>query len=54
MASAARVLIYGGKGALGAACVSFFKSKNWVRCLSVNNVDLRLKSCVIKLDDRAS
>eukprot|EP00795_Rhopilema_esculentum_P012553 gene12553-3246_t len=24
-----RILIYGGKGALGANCVSFFKSKNW-------------------------
>lgn len=27
--SASRVLIYGGKGALGATCVSYFKSKNW-------------------------
>eukprot|EP00112_Aurelia_sp_Birch-Aquarium-sp1_P008355 Seg1917.3 transcript_id=Seg1917.3/GoldUCD/mRNA.D3Y31 product="Dihydropteridine reductase" protein_id=Seg1917.3/GoldUCD/D3Y31 len=27
--AASRVLIYGGKGALGATCVSFFKSKNW-------------------------
>lgn len=25
-----RVLIYGGRGALGAACVSHFKTKNWV------------------------
>ena len=24
-----RVLVYGGKGALGSACVSKFKSKNW-------------------------
>ncbi|KAL9983303.1 hypothetical protein ACROYT_G005450 [Oculina patagonica] len=27
--AAARVLIYGGKGALGATCVSYFKSKDW-------------------------
>lgn len=25
-----RVFIYGGKGALGGACVSHYKSKNWV------------------------
>uniref|UniRef100_A0A2I9LNX5 Dihydropteridine reductase n=1 Tax=Centruroides hentzi TaxID=88313 RepID=A0A2I9LNX5_9SCOR len=24
-----RVLIYGGKGALGSCCVSYFRSKNW-------------------------
>ena len=28
--AAGRVLVYGGKGALGATCVSYFKSKNWV------------------------
>ena len=27
---AGRVFVYGGKGALGAACVSLFKSKKWV------------------------
>ena len=25
-----RVLVYGGKGALGAAVVKYFKEKNWV------------------------
>lgn len=25
-----RVLVYGGRGALGAACVNHFKSQNWV------------------------
>ena len=25
-----RVLVYGGKGALGSACVKLFKSKNYV------------------------
>ncbi|RMX41293.1 hypothetical protein pdam_00017744 [Pocillopora damicornis] len=25
----ARVLVYGGKGALGATCVTYFKSKDW-------------------------
>lgn len=28
--AAARVLVYGGKGALGATCVSYFKSRDWV------------------------
>lgn len=28
--SVGRVLIYGGRGALGAACVSHFKSQNYV------------------------
>uniref|UniRef100_A0A8C8H336 Dihydropteridine reductase n=1 Tax=Oncorhynchus tshawytscha TaxID=74940 RepID=A0A8C8H336_ONCTS len=26
---ARKVIIYGGKGALGATCVQYFKSKNW-------------------------
>ena len=26
-----RVFIYGGRGALGAACVAHFKTQNWVR-----------------------
>lgn len=26
-----RVFIYGGRGALGAACVAHFKLQNWVR-----------------------
>ncbi|XP_022915206.1 dihydropteridine reductase [Onthophagus taurus] len=26
---AGRVVVYGGKGALGSKCVSFFKNKNW-------------------------
>ncbi|XP_030643816.1 dihydropteridine reductase isoform X2 [Chanos chanos] len=29
-AEAHRVIIYGGKGALGSKCVQYFKSKNWV------------------------
>jgi len=28
--SVGRVLVYGGKGALGAACVNHFKTQNWV------------------------
>lgn len=27
-----RVLVYGGKGALGSAVVNAFKTKNWVQC----------------------
>ena len=30
MSFSGRVLVYGGKGALGSACVQHFKSKNWV------------------------
>ena len=29
--SASRVLVYGGRGALGSAVIDFFKSKSWVR-----------------------
>ena len=28
---AGRVLVYGGRGALGSQCVQYFKSRNWVR-----------------------
>ena len=34
MASVKKVLVYGGKGALGSTCVKAFKAKNWVRCTS--------------------
>ncbi|KAL9918191.1 dihydropteridine reductase-like isoform 1-T4 [Glossina fuscipes fuscipes] len=38
MMSLGRVLIYGGKGALGAACVSHFKENNfWVSSVDFNN-----------------
>ncbi|XP_066516132.1 dihydropteridine reductase [Hoplias malabaricus] len=34
---ARKVIIYGGKGALGSKCVEFFKSKQWwVTCIDVN------------------
>uniref|UniRef100_A0A8V0Y337 Dihydropteridine reductase n=1 Tax=Gallus gallus TaxID=9031 RepID=A0A8V0Y337_CHICK len=29
MAAAGRVLVYGGRGALGSQCVQYFKSRNW-------------------------
>ncbi|NXD75735.1 DHPR reductase, partial [Halcyon senegalensis] len=29
MATAGRVLVYGGRGALGSQCVRYFKSRNW-------------------------
>uniref|UniRef100_A0A161MS41 Dihydropteridine reductase n=1 Tax=Triatoma infestans TaxID=30076 RepID=A0A161MS41_TRIIF len=35
--SEGRVLIYGGRGALGATCVSFFKNKQWW----VGSIDLK-------------
>lgn len=30
MAAAGRVLVYGGRGALGSQCVQYFKARNWV------------------------
>lgn len=33
--SIGRVIVYGGKGALGSACVTLFKSKNWVSIFSL-------------------
>lgn len=30
MAAAGRVLVYGGRGALGSQCVRYFRSRNWV------------------------
>jgi len=36
MAASQRVVIYGGRGALGAACVKAFKAKNvWVCCIDL-------------------
>lgn len=32
-----RVIVYGGKGALGAACVNQFKSQNWVGAIFATN-----------------
>jgi len=30
MAASKRVIVYGGKGALGSTIVNFFRSKSWV------------------------
>ncbi|MGH0135402.1 UNVERIFIED_CONTAM: hypothetical protein FKN15_016946 [Acipenser sinensis] len=43
-AEAHRIIIYGGKGALGSKCVEYFKSKSWVtadvsQLLGENKVD---------------
>jgi hypothetical protein len=32
--SGKKVLIYGGKGALGSVCVNYFKSKNFVSIIA--------------------
>jgi len=34
MAMPGRVIVYGGKGALGSTIVSFFRSKSWVCIMS--------------------
>ena len=31
--SSSRVLVYGGKGALGASIVNYFKAKDWVNAI---------------------
>ena len=37
-----RVLVYGGKGALGAIIVSYFKSKNWVNYIYIYPLSVML------------
>lgn len=39
--AAGRVVIYGGRGALGAAVVSFFKNKNWVSLMNCDEMSCR-------------
>uniref|UniRef100_A0A1I8M7I9 Dihydropteridine reductase n=1 Tax=Musca domestica TaxID=7370 RepID=A0A1I8M7I9_MUSDO len=49
--SVGRVLIYGGKGALGAACVSHFKSNNyWVGSIDLSENELADVSIVVPRD----
>lgn len=49
--SVGRVLIYGGKGALGAACVSHFKSNNyWVGSIDLSENDQADVSIVVSRD----
>lgn len=50
-----RVIVYGGRGALGAKCVSHFKSKNWwVGCIDLNeNPDADLNILVGKDENLA-
>lgn len=35
MAVAGRILVYGGKGALGSVCVNHFKAKNYVSMFGI-------------------
>lgn len=48
MSTQGRVLVYGGKGALGSTCVSYFKSKNfWVGSIDrLSNDDAHLNMIV--------
>lgn len=43
-----RVFVYGGKGALGSACISKFKSKSWVSNNNSNNSNNELLQYVKK------
>lgn len=47
-----RVFIYGGKGALGAACVSHFKNKNWwVASIDLKENESADANVIVKTDD---
>ena len=46
--SLGRVLVYGGKGALGAACVSHFKANNYVSMNSFEKNRMLEKLFVLK------
>ncbi|XP_063221697.1 dihydropteridine reductase [Bacillus rossius redtenbacheri] len=47
-----RVFVYGGKGALGAACVSHFKAKNWwVGSIDIKSNDLADANILVKNED---
>ncbi|XP_034110119.1 dihydropteridine reductase [Drosophila sulfurigaster albostrigata] len=49
--SAGRVVVYGGKGALGSACVDHFKSKNfWVGSIDLSENDKADVSVVVPRD----
>ena len=47
-----RVLVYGGRGALGSAVVDFFKSKSWVRLPGQSRTSIYLthRSCTLKTE----
>ncbi|XP_072262513.1 dihydropteridine reductase [Pyxicephalus adspersus] len=51
-AEAHRVLVYGGRGALGSKCVEYFKSKNWwVASIDVTENAAANANVVVKLSD---
>lgn len=41
--SGGRIVVYGGRGALGSKCVSHFKSKHFVRILCIKKKKQILK-----------
>ncbi|XP_022192770.1 dihydropteridine reductase [Nilaparvata lugens] len=50
--SLGRVLIYGGKGALGAACVKHFKTQNWwVGCIDMKENEQADANIVVQVED---
>ncbi|XP_023655228.2 dihydropteridine reductase [Paramormyrops kingsleyae] len=47
-----RVIVYGGRGALGSACVQYFKSKSWwVACVDVAANEEANANVLVKLTD---
>ncbi|KAJ8336334.1 hypothetical protein SKAU_G00396770 [Synaphobranchus kaupii] len=51
-AVAHRVIIYGGRGALGSRCVEYFKSKSWwVACIDLSANEAANASVIVKQSD---
>lgn len=49
---AGRILVYGGKGALGASVVSHFKSKNWwVASIDMNSNEQADLNILVEKDE---
>ncbi|KAG9259920.1 dihydropteridine reductase [Astyanax mexicanus] len=52
MAAAQKVIIYGGKGALGSKCVQYFRSKHWwVACIDLNVNEEASANVTVKMTD---
>ncbi|KAF5902274.1 dihydropteridine reductase, partial [Clarias magur] len=51
-AEARKVIIYGGKGALGSKCVEYFRSKHWwVACIDLNANEEANSSITVQMTD---
>uniref|UniRef100_A0A672MRG8 Quinoid dihydropteridine reductase n=1 Tax=Sinocyclocheilus grahami TaxID=75366 RepID=A0A672MRG8_SINGR len=48
---APKVIVYGGKGALGSACVQYFRAKNWVSCLNFSANEEASANVTVKMTE---